>query len=1089
MKKASLAVTRLLLIWLAVLAGSTLPITAQQAPPRRVSVNVEQLRQQLTADPSTSARPGSVAAYRVLLPTLQGARTFVLTETHVLPADDAAARRRLRTYVGYEENAPGRRVSLVLTPRSLTAQLLAGPESASLRPAADGTGYELQQTPPAGGPCGTLSPAGDVLRPENFSTMPAPFSFGTQLRRLRYAILVTQEYYAANGNSDAAVEQAVVAAMNQMSGLYLQELSVSYELVKPNGGTYYFSAMTTATLSSSAAAATGRLREQNLGEVGSFINARFTPSGFDLGHCFHNNGGGVAYVGIICNSTYKAQAWSGVTTSGFQQVLAHEMGHQHGAAHTFTGPCGSQTAGSNLEPGGGATIMAYTDVCGTQTLQNVVGTEADHFNTRSLDQMRTNLRNAACPTVTTNANQPPTVSAGADYVIPRNTPFTLTATGSDPDGETLAYTWNQFDYTPNTQALGTIAGINGLAAIDDPEAPLFRPRPPRTTPSRTFPDLRYVLSNRNQPADRIGEALPNVARDLHFVVTARDQRAAGGTISTDNVTLTVAPNTGPFALTTQNTASLWIGGQQAAVTWSVNGTDQAPIGVSQVRISLSTDGGQTFGTVLAAAAPNTGTAIVTVPNVTTSQARIRVEAVGNIFFDINDADFPIAGCAPIASQTLPATPLTAATGNAALSLTQQGYSLTELTGANQLAGTISATDPTTTLADYNGSTCTRYGGNVTYYDTHVFVPSATASYTINSPTAFGSMVLRVYAGTDFDPLNPCANLLADNYTGSLARSITVSLTAGQSYTLVVSTFNGAPAAGSSYSISFATLAAGGTVYAPLQSLGYDYQYVVVNTTTNQIAQVAPTADLRALPAGTYDVYGFLFQRGYAVSGLQNGTLVGLQAALASIAPCGRLSTNARRVTITGTLPLPVVLTTFTGRAVDEANELQWQTASEQRVAYFEVQRSSDERNFKSLGRVAATNSASAHKYTFQDATPPEGMAYYRLHIQDTDGQAAYSGVVTLQRNGQNQPALRLAAYPNPVPAGGTLQVQVQAREAQTVELTVADALGRTVVRRAVAVPAGTSPLALPEARQWHGLYLLTVQGATGQHQQQKVVLE
>ncbi|QNH63182.1 M12 family metallo-peptidase [Hymenobacter sediminicola] len=1086
MKKASLAVTRLLLIWLAVLAGTTQSSTAQQAPPRRVSVNVEQLRQQLTATPSTSARLGSVAAYRVILPTLQGSRAFVLTETHVLPAADAAARRRLRTYVGYEENTPGHRVSLVLTPRSLTAQLLAGSESASLRPAADGTGYELQQTPPTGGPCGTLSPAGDVLRPENFSSMPAPFSFGTQLRRLRYAILVTQEYYAANGNSDAAVEQAVVAAMNQMSGLYLQELSVSYELVKPNGGTYYFSAMTTATLSSGAAAAAGRLREQNLGEVGGFINARFTPSDFDLGHCFHNNGGGVAYVGIICNSTYKAQAWSGVTTSGFQQVLAHEMGHQHGAAHTFTGPCGSQTAGSNLEPGGGATIMAYTDVCGTQTLQNVVGTEADHFNTRSLDQMRTNLRNAACPTVTTNANQPPTVNAGADYVIPRNTPFTLTATGADPDGETLTYTWNQFDYTPNTQALGTIAGINGLAAIDDPEAPLFRPRPPRTTPSRTFPDLRYVLANSNQPANRIGEALPNVARDLHFVVTARDQRAAGGTFSTDNVTLTVAPTSGPFALTTQNTASLWIGGQQATVTWSVNGTDQAPIGVSQVRISLSTDGGQTFG-VLAAAAPNTGSATVTVPNVTTSQARIRVEAVGNIFFDINDADFPIAPCTPIASQTLPATPVTAAAGNAALNLTQQGYSLTEYAGINQLTGTITATDPATNLTDYNGSSCTRYS-NVTYYDAHVFVPSATASYTIATPIGFSSMVLRVYDGS-FNPDDPCANLLADNYTGSTARSVTVSLTAGQSYTLVVSNFGGTPAAGSSYSVSFATSPAGGTAYAPLQSLGYDYQYVVVNTTTNQVAQVAPTADLRTLPAGTYDVYGFLFQRDYAVSGLQNGTLGGLQAALASIAPCGRLSTNARRVTITGTSPLPVVLTTFTGREAGIANELQWHTASEQHVAYFEVQRSSDERNFKNLGRVAATNSASAHKYTFTDAMPPEGMAYYRLLIQDTDGQAAYSGVVTLQRSGQNQPALRLAAYPNPVPAGGTLRVQVQAREAQTVELTVADALGRTVVRRGVAVPAGTSLLALPEAQQWHGLYLLTVQGATGQHQQQKVVLE
>ena len=99
-------------------------------------------------------------------------------------------------------------------------------------------------------------------------------------------------------------------------------------------------------------------------------------------------------------------------------------------------------------------------------------------------------------------------------------------------------------------------------------AALFRPRPPRTSPSRTFPDLRYVLANANRPADLLGEALPNVGRDMHFGVTARDERAAGGTITTDNVTLSVAPNTGPFALTSQNTAantSLWIAGRPATV--------------------------------------------------------------------------------------------------------------------------------------------------------------------------------------------------------------------------------------------------------------------------------------------------------------------------------------------------------------------------------------------------------------------------------------------------------------------------------------------------------------------------------------------
>ncbi|MBJ6110670.1 hypothetical protein JAO73_16725 [Hymenobacter sp. BT523] len=1093
MKKVILFAFALLLA----LAGTNHLATAQTlrpqpGPARRVALDVALLRQQLAPAPGAGVAARQAATYRVSLPTLAGVQPFVLTESFVLPAADAAAQRRLRTFVGHEVSVPAHRVSVVLTAKSLTADFAGGAEAASLRPVPNGQSqdYQLQPTVPDAGPCGVVDAAGGLRRAGSFSTLPAPFSFGTQLRRIRYAILVTQEFYTDNGGTDALVELAVVTAMNQMSALYSQELSVSFELALPTSGTYYFSAMTTATLASSAAAATGRLREQNLGEVAGFIGSRFASSSYDLGHCFHNGGGGVAYVGIICNSnlTYRAGAWSGVRPTGFRQVLAHEMGHQHGASHTFTGPCGSGSLGSNLEPGGGATIMGYTYVCGAQTLQGVGATDEDHFNTHSLNQMRAELLSVSCPTVTTNANRPPTLDAGADYVIPRNTPFTLTASGADPDGEALVYTWNQFDYTTNLNALGSIAGTGGLAAVDDPEAPLFRPRPPRTAPSRTFPDLQYVLANSNRPADILGEALPNVGRDLHFVVTARDQRASGGTFTTDNVTLTVAPNTGPFAVTAQNTAALWIAGQPATVTWAVNGTDAAPINASQVRITLSTDGGQTFPTVLAAATPNDGAAAVTVPVVTTTQARIRVEAVGNVFFDINDVDFPIGVCAPVASQLLPATAVSAPAGDAALNLTQNAFSLTELTGVNQLSGIIAATDPTTYLSN-NVSTCFRYS-NVEYYDSYVFVPSTTATYTINTPTGFGNMVIRVYDSNGFVPSDPCRNVLANNFIPStfLSRSITVALTAGQRYTLVLSDFGSttpsAPAVGA-YAVTFTSSPAGGKVFAPLQDLGYEYQYAVVNTATNAVVQVAPTADLRALPAGTYDVYGLLVQGGHNVSSLQNALLSGLQTALSSVAPCGQLSTNSRRVTITGN-PLPVVLSRFTGRAAGPVNELEWATASEEKVAYFEVQRSLDGATFAALGRVPATNTSTAHSYALPDTAPPAGLAYYRLLMQDRDGPASYSPVVMVQRDGAAQPALSLQAFPNPVPTGTTLQLQLQSPRAQTVQLTATDLVGRTVWQQTVALPAGITRLPVPGTSRWQGLYVFKLQPATGPSQQQKV---
>ena len=1072
----------------ALMLASSRPALAQQAPPARsVALDVASLRRQLTAPPPANARLGPPGTYRLALPTLRGSRQFVLTESHVLPAADAAARQRLRTYVGYEEGAPTHLLALVLTPSGLTAQLAAGAESAGLRPAPGGgagASYLLTPTPPESASCGVREPTPlrpgpqPVPRPLGTSaatTLPAPFSYGTQQRRIRYAVLVTSAFYTKNGNNDSDVEKAVVTALNVMTALYQKELALSFELVKPTGGSYYFSAVARPALPGNSTT----LGYQNLTDVKRIIKERFVLSSYDLGHCYNEPDGGVAGVGVLCSETDKQAGWSGVPAEGLRGILAHEMGHQLGADHVQNGDCFA-APGSNVEPGSGSTIMSYRDVCAPENLLDVSDQDYYLFNARSLDQMRTRLNANQClATPVANTNRPPTVSAGPDYVIPRNTPFTLTASGRDPDGDLLTYTWDQFDYTANIGALGTVAGKLGLAAVDDPDAPLFRSRQPRLAPSRTFPDLRYVLNNGNRPDDLVGEALPNVGRDLNFVVTARDQRAGGGTFSTDNVKLTVAPGTGPFAVASQNAADstvLWLTGQPATVKWLVGNTDKAPIGVAQVRITLSIDGGQTFGTVLAAAAPNTGVATVTVPAVTSTQARLRVEAVGNVFFDINNVDFTIGACAPVVTQILPSESLTAPAGDAALNLSQLPFSPTELTGANQLAGTITQDAIFSNLSIYQPDQgCVTYS-NQTYCDVYDFVPSVTGVYTIGA-----SQVRRVYPAGGFQPDRPCQDMLKP------VRGNDFQLTGGQPYTLVVSDFAAPGDLGGSYRVSFTTQT-GGRVYAPLQRAGYDYQYAVVNAATGQVVQLAPTADLRALPGGTYDVYGLAFQRGFNLAGVRNASLGNLQAALAGAAPCGRLSANARRVTITSS-PLPVVLTAFSARRATAGNELSWQTASATGVAYFQAQRSPDGEQFTTIGRVAARNGAGAQQYALHDAPAPAALTYYRLLVQDADGHQAYSPVVAVPPGAAAPASLAVAAYPNPVPAGGALQLQLQLPLAQLVRLTLLDALGRPVLRREAALPAGTTLLALPEAGQLHGLFVLVAEGADGQRQQRRLVLE
>ena len=136
---------------------------------------------------------------------------------------------------------------------------------------------------------------------------------------------------------------------------------------------------------------------------------------------------------------------------------------------------------------------------------------------------------------------------------------------------------------------------------------------------------------------------------MHFRLTARDEFAADGAadhaggVSWADTAITVDTPAGPLLVTSRATAGApATGGGSENVTWNVAGTDGAAL-APNVKISLSTDGGLTYPTVLSASTPNDGSQSVTLPNLSTTTARIKVEAVGNYFFAINDANFAITG--------------------------------------------------------------------------------------------------------------------------------------------------------------------------------------------------------------------------------------------------------------------------------------------------------------------------------------------------------------------------------------------------------------------------------------------------------------
>jgi hypothetical protein len=360
---------------------------------------------------------------------------------------------------------------------------------------------------------------------------------------------------------------------------------------------------------------------------------------YDIGHVFHmrpSGFSGLASGSVVCVAGTKARGYSSVpspTTANMIWVvdqLSHEMGHQFSAAHTFnsnvTGCSGNRSASSAYEPGSGSTIMAYA--AGTRCDFDFPGTNDAYFHGHSFDQI-TNYRDGggACATTSATGNTPPTVNAGANFTIPQGTPFRLTAAGNDGDGDPLTYCWEQFDLGDPGDAA---TNVNG---------PLFRSRPPQTSPMRVFPLMSDILAGNPTPT----EILPLVDRTLNFRCTARDNRVIGGGINNDAMVLTVAGD--PFFVTSPNGGETLHADCLTSITWTVGGGSVA----ATVDILLSTDGGGTFPVVLAAATANDGSHEVRLPCTTTSQGRIMIQAVGNIFFDVSDDDFTITNDTPLVS--------------------------------------------------------------------------------------------------------------------------------------------------------------------------------------------------------------------------------------------------------------------------------------------------------------------------------------------------------------------------------------------------------------------------------------------------------
>lgn len=577
----------------------------------------------------------------IQLPTPDGAiKTYTVYENETMSPGLAQNFPEIRSFDGLATDNSGEIVKFDLTPQGFHAMTLTPGKSTSfIDPYSFGGGdtehyivyfkSDFQTTK-------EFSCDLESLLPTEFPTHGevTPKTFGNCTKRTyRLALSATGEYTTFHGGTVPLAQAAQVTTMNRVNGVYMRDLAVTMTII-PNNNLIVYTNSGSDPFSNGNP---GAMINQNQTNTTTVIGG----ANYDVGHVFGTNSGGLAGLGVVCNSSQKA---AGVTGSGAPigdpfdiDYVAHELGHQFSGNHSFRGSAGSCSGNANgttaMEPGSGSSIMAYAGICSPQ---NVQANSDDHFHGVNMNEMHNFINGSgnscAVSTAIPNQTAPVITSTAGNFTIPVNTPFALTAIATDADGDVLTYCWEQMNNQNSTQP----------PVATSTSGPNFRSRSPQTSPTRYFPSISSLLNN----GPFTWERLASVNRTYNFRCTVRDNEVGGGCNDHEDLVITTTTMAGPFIVNYPSATGItWAAGSTQTVNWDVANTDNTPVSCANVDVMLSTDGGVTF-TVIANDVPNDGSQDVIVPNSPSTTALIIVICENGTFFDVSNNVFTISAGSP-----------------------------------------------------------------------------------------------------------------------------------------------------------------------------------------------------------------------------------------------------------------------------------------------------------------------------------------------------------------------------------------------------------------------------------------------------------